>query len=211
MVGQQEDQPRVEGAALRVAQIPMRVDDRVVDIVGARRFNVRRSAPVVMSAIAISFSRCPSPAVSPRRSRPHRSGASGPRYSGPAGSGRSCPAGRRSAGGPAPRGNADAGHPGRQGTELEVALGEGQQGEIRPSGRPARGCRSPSSGASIIARPGPGPRSQSVSPSGVSSGEPGWRVGTDSRPLLIRARANGKSRASARVASRKAREAGTSA
>jgi len=38
--------------------------------------------------------------------------------------------------------------------------------------------------------------------------ESGCSVGTDSRPLLISARAKGKSRARLRAASRKAREAG---
>ncbi len=59
-----------------------------------------------------------------------------------------------------------------------------------------------------MALPGAGPCIQSVSTSGVSSGEPGCEVGTDSRPLLINARAKGKSRARDKVASRKIREAG---
>src|SRR5438874_202207 len=74
---------------------------------------------------------------------------------------------------------------------------------------PNRSTSHPSlTGASTKALPGPGPLDQSASASGVSRDDPSCEVGTDSRPLLINARAKGKSRARERVASRKIREAG---
>ena len=59
-----------------------------------------------------------------------------------------------------------------------------------------------------VVRPGDGPRTQSVSVSAVSSGESGWTVGTDRRPLLISTRANGCSCASSSTALRYSRLAG---
>ena len=112
MVDQQQDQPRVEGAALLVAQALMGVDDGVVDVVGLRE--VERASQRAFHCLLLLPGR--PRAAPPATAAAIVAAASAPRHSGPAGSDRSCRAARRSAWPASPLPSiATSGHAGRRG------------------------------------------------------------------------------------------------
>ena len=123
MVDQQQDQPRVVGAALLLAQAFVGVDDGVVDLVRLAEVE-RASQRAFHRRLPSGRSRAPAPHGPPSC----RTAASAPRRSGRAGSDRSCRAGRRSASPPSRC--IPTQQPARR-LHRSGAV-EAQQGEIRP-------------------------------------------------------------------------------